>query len=313
MKAPAFSLFNDGALGVTGSPSTGWTFIRTAQASTAEAIVTIGVTDAANRLTFSNGTTADGQFAPWMTGTGLTTSNALTIAGRWTTDTGTNPVVIFDARSVADAATTVRPMFSFRNANVSMLDMLPLASGANSALSWRTQTTDVPTFSTRSAGNRLILRDEIGASAVDSAIGCRGVGPWFSVPQATSSWQFTWYGGQTAIATLRGDGLLTINGGSAPGLIVGAAGSTITQFRTYSQALDPASVAALTTAEQTFTVTGLATTDKVFVNKPSNTAGLGIVNARVSAADTLAITFMNCTASPIDAASETYTITAIRS
>lgn len=100
---------------------------------------------------------------------------------------------------------------------------------------------------------------------------------------------------------------------STVALTVGTSGTAITQVRVYAQAIDPASVAALTTAEQTFTVTGLTTGDKVFVNKPTNTAGLGIVNVRVSAADTLAITFMNCTAAPIDAASETYTITAIRS
>jgi hypothetical protein len=50
----------------------------------------------------------------------------------------------------------------------------------------------------------------------------------------------------------------------------------------------------------------------VFVSKPSESAGLGVVNARVSAADTLAITFMNTTAAPIDPAAETYKILVIR-
>lgn len=90
-------------------------------------------------------------------------------------------------------------------------------------------------------------------------------------------------------------------------------GTAITKIRTFSQALDVASVAQNTTAEQTFTVTGLTTADKVFVNKPSASAGLGIVNARVSATDTLAITFVNATGSGIDPSSETYTIVAIRS
>ena len=94
---------------------------------------------------------------------------------------------------------------------------------------------------------------------------------------------------------------------------VGASGTNITQIRVYSQALDVASVAANTTAEQTFTVTGLTTGDKVFVNKPALNAGLGVVNARVSAADTLALTFVNATGLAIDPASETYTIVAIRS
>lgn len=96
-------------------------------------------------------------------------------------------------------------------------------------------------------------------------------------------------------------------------LTVGASGTAVTQIRVYSQSLDVASVAANTTVEQTFTVTGLATTDTVFVNKPTATAGLGIVNARVSAANTLAITFVNATAGAIDPAAETYAIVAIRS
>lgn len=97
------------------------------------------------------------------------------------------------------------------------------------------------------------------------------------------------------------------------GFISGTAGTTITQIRVYSQSLDVGSVAANTTAEQTFTVTGLTTTDKVFVNKPSFSAGLGVCNARVSAANTLALTFNNNTAAAIDPAAETYAIVAIRS
>ena len=63
--------------------------------------------------------------------------------------------------------------------------------------------------------------------------------------------------------------------------------------------LSPAQVAANTTAEQTFTVKGLMTTDFVQVCKPTAQAGLGIVGARVSAADTLAITFSNNTGAGI--------------
>ncbi len=70
---------------------------------------------------------------------------------------------------------------------------------------------------------------------------------------------------------------------------------------------DPASVATITTAEQTVTVPGVQVGDIVLaVNKPSNTAGLGIVNARVSAANTIALTLMNTTAGSVDAGSERY-------
>ena len=62
--------------------------------------------------------------------------------------------------------------------------------------------------------------------------------------------------------------------------------------------LSPTSVAPNTVAEQTFANTGigLLTTDQVSVSKPTTQAGLGIVNCRVSAADTLAVAFINATA-----------------
>lgn len=86
----------------------------------------------------------------------------------------------------------------------------------------------------------------------------------------------------------------------------------VPRVRTYSVAWDPASVAANTTAEQTVTVTGLSTQDIVTVNKPSHQAGLGIAGARVSAANTLAVTFVNATAGAIDPTSETYFVVAVR-
>lgn len=82
----------------------------------------------------------------------------------------------------------------------------------------------------------------------------------------------------------------------------------------YTPTLSPAAVAANTTAEQTFTVTGLAVGDiAIRPNKPTAQAGLGIVGVRVSAANTLAITFSNNTASPITpTASEVYSFVAFR-
>lgn len=70
--------------------------------------------------------------------------------------------------------------------------------------------------------------------------------------------------------------------------------------------LDVASVAANTSAEQTFTVNGLTVDMMVFVNKPDLDAGLVVGNARVSAANTLALTFGNSTAGAVNPASEVY-------
>ncbi len=52
-------------------------------------------------------------------------------------------------------------------------------------------------------------------------------------------------------------------------------------------------------AEQTVSVPGLEVGDVVYVSKPTAQGGLGVVGVRVSAADTLAITFTNPTAGNI--------------
>ncbi|CAB4121127.1 hypothetical protein UFOVP154_30 [uncultured Caudovirales phage] len=73
--------------------------------------------------------------------------------------------------------------------------------------------------------------------------------------------------------------------------------------------LSPATVATTTSAEQTFTVQGLRLHDFVWVNKPTTQAGLCIVGARVSAADTLAITFANVTSGTLTpTGSQVYTV-----
>ena len=82
-------------------------------------------------------------------------------------------------------------------------------------------------------------------------------------------------------------------------------------FKRYFQVLTPASVAANTTAEQTFTVTGLPFTiqpSTAWVNKQSHQYGLGIGGVRVTAANTLGITFVNVTAAAITPNSEQYVI-----
>lgn len=75
-----------------------------------------------------------------------------------------------------------------------------------------------------------------------------------------------------------------------------------------SVVFDVASLSANTTEEQTVTVKGLKTTDFVAVSKPSHSTGAMAGSARVSAANTLAVTFMNATGSAIDPSSETYIV-----
>lgn len=94
---------------------------------------------------------------------------------------------------------------------------------------------------------------------------------------------------------------------------VGAGGTVLSQFAVFTAALAPASVAANTSAEEEFTVTGVAITDKIFVNGPAPLAGTGIVNVRASNTDKVSITFMNTTAGGLVPTAGDYTFFAIRS
>lgn len=92
------------------------------------------------------------------------------------------------------------------------------------------------------------------------------------------------------------------------GVIAGNAAS----INVIKSSLTPSAVSTITSPEQTFTVAGLKTTDTVFVTPPSNVNGVALTGARVSAADTLALKFVNPTAGSVTPAAGDYVITVIR-
>lgn len=116
-------------------------------------------------------------------------------------------------------------------------------------------------------------------------------------------------GAGNAVGSVNSAGLATFYGG----VLVSSTGTLITKINVYTPSLTPALVAANTSAEQTFTVSGLTTADAVFVNPPSLTAGTAIVSVRVSATDTLAISWGNFTAGNLTPPAGTYKVVAMRS
>lgn len=83
-------------------------------------------------------------------------------------------------------------------------------------------------------------------------------------------------------------------------------------FQQFSQTITPTAVSANSVSTQTFTVTGLRTSDVVILNHAAFVYGISITAARVSANDTLEITYQNITGGSITPASMTYYIMAIR-
>lgn len=81
--------------------------------------------------------------------------------------------------------------------------------------------------------------------------------------------------------------------------------------KVFSVTLTPASVAAITTAEQIFTLPSnvtLQANSTVIVNKSTHTSGIGVVGARANSTSTLGITYMNVTTGAIVPPAETYLI-----
>lgn len=77
--------------------------------------------------------------------------------------------------------------------------------------------------------------------------------------------------------------------------------------------LTPGTIANATNKEVTLTVTGLLTTDAVFVNAPgAANPGIGIAGSRVSAAGVLAINFTNGSAATTAAPAGTYILGVLR-
>ena len=88
-------------------------------------------------------------------------------------------------------------------------------------------------------------------------------------------------------------------------------GTALTKAAVYTPTLTPAATVGAGYHEQTFTVTGLATSDTVTVNGPAAAANTVLVHARVSAADTLALTWI--TSAAATPASGVYRVLAVRS
>lgn len=100
---------------------------------------------------------------------------------------------------------------------------------------------------------------------------------------------------------------------TGPSGATAAAATPVTGIVIYSQSLTPVAVATIVAAEQNFTVTGLTTADKVIVNPFPTGNATALCSARVSAANTLTLSYVNPTAGSLTPAAGAYTIIAIRS
>jgi hypothetical protein len=97
---------------------------------------------------------------------------------------------------------------------------LNLNGATSNRIDWNANGVAAPTFTTRSAGTKLVLYPAIAAASGDYAIGIESGNLWFSGDTTTAG--FKWYGGTTLAASLTGTGALTATSFTGNGAAISA-------------------------------------------------------------------------------------------
>ena len=95
-------------------------------------------------------------------------------------------------------------------------------------------------------------------------------------------------------------------------MTVGIISSNILGMKIINATVDLGSVAANTSEEETFTLSGVKIGDFVIVQSDDLEAGIILGSARVEAADTVTVEVINTTGSAVDAASSTMKVLVAR-
>lgn len=93
---------------------------------------------------------------------------------------------------------------------------------------------------------------------------------------------------------------------------VGVIAGNIASINFVQATVDLGSVAANTSEEETFTLTGVKVGDFISVQKENLTAGIILGSARVETENTVTVEVINTTASAVDASSATMRVLVIR-
>ncbi len=149
---------------------------------------------------------------------------------------------------------------------------LYLNGATGNRIDFNTNGVAAPAFTTRSAGTKIVLFPNIGAAAVDYAIGIESGNIWSSV--ATTANGFKWYGGTTVAATLTGAGELTLTSNLT------VSGGTITTGNVAATVLGGNTTTNIALGggltSGTFTLGGTATTGTITLDQSNSAHTLNI-------------------------------------
>jgi hypothetical protein len=218
------SLISPPAIGST-TPNTGAFTILTVNSALTSAVtlsptgsgtVTINPTTAGtiNNMAVGNSTASTGRFttvtstvatgtAPFTvtSTTNVANLNASSLSGA----TFASPGAIGSGTASSGAFTTVTA--SAQAGTTDGSGTLYLSNATNGRIDFASGPNAVPAFTTRSTGTKIVLWPAMAANSADFAIGISPNTLWNGVP--TSTQQFQWYAGTTALATLSGTGAFT--------------------------------------------------------------------------------------------------------
>lgn len=146
--------------------------------------------------------------------------------GYWTTDDQTLPggaktftggPWTFTRTAVASSAETIAT-FKVSDSSYALVfaNLMTTNSDCVPYIKWPTNGAGAPTFTNRTSGTRLVIRDTLDASTADHAIGYTTNTLWSCVGKATSSYYHAWYGGTSLLGSLRGDGVLNLSTSTTP-------------------------------------------------------------------------------------------------
>ena len=122
----------------------------------------------------------------------------------------TGPTNLSGSISITGSVNFTGSTVNFKNNITLGGGITTLNNVTSNRITWGTAGVATPTFTSYSAGVKLVLYDNVGASSAGYTIGIDS-GTMFSTVDSTSS-QFKWYGGTTLAATLSGTGTFTAVG-----------------------------------------------------------------------------------------------------
>jgi hypothetical protein len=119
--------------------------------------------------------------------------------------------------NVTGVTTSSRLTLNGANSTTSGGGQIYLNGATGNRIDFNTNGVAAPAFTTRSAGTKIVLYPNVGASDVDYAFGVQSSTLWYSIPSVSSSQQHRWYGGTTQLADLKGSGELVIGSSTLTG------------------------------------------------------------------------------------------------